>query len=82
LLRTIATNHRSSNGLHGGTSISWTSPPFTNIILSSLPLPCQGEIRRALGKTTLRSLDYTDSEKKDYTDFSFLNAFLIGVIVP
>jgi hypothetical protein len=55
LLRTIATNHRLSNALHGGTSISWTSPPLANIILSSLPLP----VKKKLGE-----LDYTDSEKK------------------
>ncbi len=28
LLRTIATSHRPSNGSHGGTSISWSSPPL------------------------------------------------------
>jgi len=45
LLRTSATNHMSNNGLHGGTSISWTSPPLINIILSSLPPSCQEEIK-------------------------------------
>jgi len=47
LLRTSVTNRRSNNGLHGGTSISWTSPPFSKYILNSLPLPCQ--VKEILG---------------------------------
>ena len=33
LLRTCASSRRSNNGLHGGTSISSTSPPFNSIKL-------------------------------------------------
>lgn len=41
LLRTSVWTHRSNNGLHGGTSISWTSPPFLSLILKgTLPI-CQ-----------------------------------------
>ena len=46
LLRTNATNHRSSNGLHGGTSISLASPPSFIPILNLLSPPCQGKITK------------------------------------
>ena len=41
LLRTNATNHRSSSGLHGGTSISLASPPSFIPILNLVSPPCQ-----------------------------------------
>jgi hypothetical protein len=51
LLRTSATNHRSSNGLHGETSISWTSPPSSIYILNLLSPPCQVINKRFLKKS-------------------------------
>ena len=46
LLRTNATNRRSSNGLHGETSISLASPPSFNPILNLLSPPCQEKTKR------------------------------------
>src|SRR4030067_2419739 len=44
VLRTRVSIHRSNNGLHGGTSISWTSPPFPNLILKPTLPPVKGEL--------------------------------------
>jgi len=46
LLRTNTTNHRSSNGLHGETSISLASPPSFNSILNLVSPPCQEKTNR------------------------------------
>jgi hypothetical protein len=43
MLRTSVSNRRSNNGLHGGTSISWNSPPFLKLILKGTTPPVKGE---------------------------------------
>jgi hypothetical protein len=44
VLRTGVWIHTSNNGLHGGTSISWTSPPFLNFILKRTSPPVKREL--------------------------------------
>jgi hypothetical protein len=50
LLRTCVSSRRSNNGLHGGTSISSTSPPSVKKIVNAYSSPCQGEKKESSEK--------------------------------
>jgi aldehyde:ferredoxin oxidoreductase len=56
--------------LHGGTSISWTSPPSYNFILNLLSVPCQGKTKRKGLMPNLPPFSQMFSEYYEYRGWS------------